>query len=328
MTRYLFPTFLLLLTFFTQSTFAQMSEEYSAYIQKGNELYDAKDYRASAENYEKAFAANDDKGYINDRYNAAYSWALAGEPGAAFKNLFRISESGHYTNYDHLISDSDLHSLHDDPRWAKVCELVKANKEKAEANLDKELVAILDEVYETDQEPRRRISEVQEKYGRDSEEMQALWKEIINYDSINTIKVTQILDEHGWLGSDVIGGKGNSALFLVIQHADLDIQLKYLPMMREAVEKGNARASSLALLEDRVSLRQGNLQIYGSQIGYDEESGESYVLPLEDPDQVDERRAQMGLGPLAEYTARFNFEWDVEVYKKKLPEYIKKQQRW
>lgn len=44
--------------------------------------------------------------------------------------------------------------------------------------------------------------------------------------------------------------------------------------MREAVEKNNARASSLALLEDRVAMRKGGKQIYGSQIKRNPESGE------------------------------------------------------
>lgn len=73
------------------------------------------------------------------------------------------------------------------------------------------------------------------------------------------------LDERGWLGPDVIGQTGNSTLFLVIQHADLVTQEKYLPMMREAVTKGNAKGSSLALLEDRVLIRNGKQQRYGSQ---------------------------------------------------------------
>lgn len=323
MTKHLSLLFSTLIFFTAQSVSAQMSAAYRTDVQKGNELYDAGSYRASAEAYEKAFTANDDKGYITDRYNAACSWALDGEPEAAFKQLFRIAESGNYANYEHLTSDADLNSLHDDPRWEKVCALVKATKDKVEANYDKELVAILDTIYETDQEPRRRLMAAE----RGSEDWQAALRDMIKYDSINTIKVMNILDERGWLGADVIGGKGNQALFLVIQHADLEIQLKYLPMMREAVEQGNARANSLALLEDRVALRQGKLQIYGSQIGTIPETGENYVLPLEDPDQVDQRRASVGLGPLAEYTAYFGFEWDVEAYKKKLPEYIEMQKK-
>lgn len=138
-------------------------------------------------------------------------------------------------------------------------------------------------------------------------------------DSINLIKVSEILDKNGWVGADKIGGQANQTLFLVIQHADLETQQKYLPMMREAVKINNASASALALLEDRVRLREGNRQIYGSQIGTDHNTQMNYVLPLEDPRNVDLRRAEVGLGPLADYVIKWDIIWDVEEYIKLLP---------
>ena len=155
--------------------------------------------------------------------------------------------------------------------------------------------------------------------GWESREMQTLFKKMHETDSINLIKVSMILDERGWMGADIVGQQGNQTLFLVIQHAGLEAQLKYLPMMRDAVKKGNANASSLALLEDRVALRQGKRQIYGSQVGRDDSTGEYYVLPLEDPDNVDKRRSEMGLGKLQYYISNWGIKWNVEDYKKKLP---------
>ena len=134
-------------------------------------------------------------------------------------------------------------------------------------------------------------------------------------DSINLIKIKEILDERGWLGPNIIGRQGNSTLFLVIQHADMETQIKYLPMMREAVQLGNANPSSLALLEDRVALRQGNRQIYGSQIGRDQETGDFYVSPLIDPENVDKRRAEVGLGPISDYVGHWDMTWDIEKHK-------------
>jgi hypothetical protein len=113
----------------------------------------------------------------------------------------------------------------------------------------------------------------------------------------------------------------------VIQHADIATQQKYLPMMREAVKKGNARPSSLALLEDRVLLRTGKNQIYGSQIGTDPKTNLNYVLPLDDPENVDKRRAEVELQPLADYISHWNLTWDVEAYKKQLPDLIEKENR-
>ena len=54
--------------------------------------------------------------------------------------------------------------------------LLKSNKEEAEKDLDKPLVAILDSIHMEDQSYRHQIDKVEEKYGRDSEEMKAHWK--------------------------------------------------------------------------------------------------------------------------------------------------------
>ncbi len=301
--------------------------KYSELIQEAWSLYESKNYLQSGQKYSEAFVALDGKGMVNDKYNAACSWALANQADSSFIQLFRIAEKGNYANLGHITTDPDLNSLHSDERWSEVIEIVKANKEKAEANLDKPLVAILDTIYQEDQKYRQQIKGIEEKYGWESDEMKAHWEIINEKDSVNLIKIKKILDTRGWLGADVIGKQGNSTLFLVIQHADLETQEKYLPIMREAVKKGNAQASSLALLEDRVALRKGEKQIYGSQVGQDQETGEYHVLPLIDPDNVDKRRAEVGLGPIQGYISNWDMTWDVEEYKEKLPEYEAKQKQ-
>lgn len=281
-------------------------------------FYDEEEYLKSGRRYNEAFEVLGTKSNATDRYNAACSWALANKVDSSFVQLFKVAKEGNYINYDHISTDSDLENLHNDKRWDKVLKQVKANKEKAEANLDKPLVATLDTIYQEDQGLRRQISEVEAEYGRDSKEMQAHWTSIIEKDSINLVKVTKILDERGWLGEDVIGRRGNSTLFLVIQHSNLEVQEKYLPMMRKAVEEGNAQANSLALLEDRVALGKGGKQIYGSQIGRNQETGEYFVSPLIDPENVDNRRAKVGLGPISGYVSNWNMTWDVEKHKERM----------
>jgi hypothetical protein len=39
---------------------------------------------------------------------------------------------------------------------------------------------------------------------------------------------------------------------------------------------------------------------------------------LIEPENVDKRRAEVGLGPLANYAERFDFTWDVEKHKEKV----------
>ncbi|QHT65893.1 hypothetical protein GXP67_04025 [Rhodocytophaga rosea] len=169
-----------------------------------------------------------------------------------------------------------------------------------------QLQSQLEEIHDKDQKYRRTIPK---EYGPNSKEIKELFKKIEVQDAANLSVVKHILDTYGWIGRDRIGSKANGALFLVIQHADLKTQEKYLPILRKAVKEGNAHPSELALLEDRVAIRQGKKQIYGSQIGQDTLTGKFYVLPLEDPDKVDIRRARMGLEPLNEYVKQWGIVW-------------------
>lgn len=307
--------------------FGQYADKYSQLISEAWKLYEGKEYLKSGLRYSEAFAAIGNKGTLDDRYNAACSWALTSEKDSSFVQLFKIAEIGKYSNLGHITTDSDLNSLHSDERWMKVIGIVKSNKEKAEENLDKALVAILDTIYEEDQKYRLQIEQIEKKYGWESDEMKAQWRIITEKDSVNLIRIKDILDHRGWLGADIIGNQGNITLFLVIQHSDLETQQKYLPLMREAVKKGNAQASSLALLEDRVALRKGGKQIYGSQVGRDQVTGEYYVLPLIDPDNVDERRREVGLGTIQDYISNWGIIWNIEEYKNRLPEIEEKQNK-
>ena len=199
---------------------------------------------------------------------------------------------------------------------------------KVDASIEKQLVAKLDTIYEDDKKYRMQINVIAEKYGWESNELKELVKIMTEQYSINTVKIKKILDEYGWLGADVIGNQGNTTLFLVIQHSDFETQEKYLPMMREAFQKGNANASDLAFLEDRVALRKGEKQIYGSQIAPDPETGEYIILPLIDPENIDIRRAEVGLSKFQDYVSGFGLTWDVEEYKKKLPELEMKHRKY
>ena len=43
-----------------------------------------------------------------------------------------------------------------------------------------------------------------------------------------------------------------------------------------------------------------------------QETGEYFVSPLIDPENVDKRRAEVGLGPIADYISNWNMTWDVK----------------
>lgn len=138
-------------------------------------------------------------------------------------------------------------------------------------------------------------------------EMAFLWSKIDKQDAANLIKVKEIIGKYGWLGADVIGEQANTTLFLVIQHSDLKIQEKYLPIMKEAVKNKKASALDLALLIDRIEVGNGRPQIYGSQIS--EKDGIYTIDPIADEINVNKRRAEVGLEPLDEYVKHWGIKY-------------------
>ena len=303
---------------FGLSAFNLPAQVYQSLIKQADSLYSAGNYKKSCDLYQQAFTF--EKKNAGDLYNAACSAALANDSIHAFEFLELALQNG-WIDIDHLKTDSDLNNLHATKQWGNILNQMQSKVDSVEANYDKPLQQELLEILHDDQAPRNAYIEATKSLGYKNPTVDSLVKVILYNDSINVIKVIKILDEKGWVGKDKVGDRANQTLFLVIQHANLETQEKYLPMMREAVKKGNASASELALLEDRIALRKGKKQIYGSQIYRNPKTNENFVAPLEDPDNVDKRRAEVGLGTLSIYVKQWNITWDVEEYKKRLPEF-------
>ena len=323
-------TFMISILFVTANSAAQEDKFiYDRLVAQGLDYYNKKDYLNGATTYTKAFAIVLKKytGYEDIRYESAYNaaccWALCGKPDEAFAALNSIIPTGKLTNVELLINDKDLLSLHPDSRWMQLCNLIKANKQRSEANMDKELVTKLRLIRDDDQKYRNIYDALRKR--RDTSgtafEEQNLRKLMRYRDSVNQVIITPILDTYGWLGPDKVGFMGTQTLFLVIQHAGSEIQEKYLPMMQQAVKEGKALARDLAFLEDRVALRQGKKQLYGSQTWLDRSDGKLYLQPVEDPGNLDKRRAAVWLEPISDY---IGYKWDPAAYINNLPEIERK----
>lgn len=130
-------------------------------------------------------------------------------------------------------------------------------------------------------------------------------------DSCNLVQVKVLLEKYGWMGRSMIGDRGNSALFLVIQHADLETQLTYFPLLQKSAEIGESKFSNVALMHDRILMRQEKKQIYGSQVVFNKDTGASEFYPIEDEKNVNIRRAKIGMSTLEEYAKLFGMEYSV-----------------
>ena len=200
----------------------------------------------------------------------------------------------------------------------------KPNKTQTSIQNTEDLIAVLDTIWRTEQEPITLRDSLIEKYGVESKEVQGQQEIYEKNHAINERKVKVILDKYGWPGKDIIGEQGNWTICNVIQHSDNEIRIKYLPMIRQAVKDKKLHPRFLVRTEDRIATERGDLQIYGGQMKYYPETKSFNVWPVYDPVNIDKRRAEIGLEPISEFLKRrFNFEWNLEEQIKRTSEFEK-----
>ena len=189
------------------------------------------------------------------------------------------------------------------------------SEKNSEFPLDTILKNKLESIRVKDQTLRLILPEIEKKFGKDSEEKIYFWSVIHRQDSINEIEVINIIDKYGWVGANNVGVLANQALWLVIQHAPIEIQEKYLPYLKVSVEKGESEGWHLAFLEDRVLMRNGEKQIYGTQSTFNKESGEFHIYPISNVENVNERRKKIGLDPIEEYAEKNGYIFNQDNFK-------------
>jgi hypothetical protein len=128
-----------------------------------------------------------------------------------------------------------------------------------------------------------------------------LTRQLTEVDRANREWLRGVIETTGWPGQAMVGFDGSDAAWLLVQHADPDraFQKHALRLLKAAVKKNDARPTHLAYLTDRVLTGEGKKQVYGTQ--FTTRDGRLEPQPIEDEANVDKRRAEVGLKPLAEY---------------------------
>ncbi len=110
--------------------------------------------------------------------------------------------------------------------------------------------------------------------------------------------------ELGWPKRTMVGDTAAEGAFYIVQHAvhDTAFQARMLPWLTQAAAAGEASGESVALLTDRIAVRRGEPQVYGTQAKL--KDGRMLLDPIADSANVNTRRARVGLPPLEEYLQR------------------------
>lgn len=121
----------------------------------------------------------------------------------------------------------------------------------------------------------------------------------------NAKLLEEIINATGaWPTRKRFGDDGAGAAFMIAQHAISlpAFQRRALALLLDAAEQGEINPLDTAYLSDRIAVFEGRAQIFGTQFDWDEH-GQLSPAPIADPANVDERRASVGLPPIADVIA-------------------------
>jgi hypothetical protein len=161
-----------------------------------------------------------------------------------------------------------------------------------------ELPARLIAAAQRDLETRARLAESGALFEGYHPEMEAVHLE-------NAALLEQVIDElGGWPVRSTYGDAVAGAAFLIAQHAIScpALQRRALALLLEAASVDDANVLDTAYLCDRIAIFEGGPQLFGTQFDWDQQ-GLLSPAPCVDPSALDERRASVGLPPIAETIA-------------------------
>lgn len=100
-----------------------------------------------------------------------------------------------------------------------------------------------------------------------------------------------------------LSSQSYKTIWLIVDHADLKLQKKYLPVMEEAAHKKLISANDFAVLTDRIRMKEGKLQKYGTQSYTVTAEGKQviYIWPVEDSRKLNELRNEIGAEDIETY---------------------------
>lgn len=118
-----------------------------------------------------------------------------------------------------------------------------------------------------DQKLRIKWAKMAKKGDRESKKFIKLTDQTIKADSLNTIRMKEIIDKHGWPTYTLVGKRASASARLLVQHADRDplFQIKCLSLLKQAVDDSLADPVNYAYLYDRVQVALGKKQLYATQ---------------------------------------------------------------
>lgn len=165
--------------------------------------------------------------------------------------------------------------------------------------------ALLTEVWNDDQQPRHQMVKLTKAVtveGRtDLIDSLILVNDIVERNDAKNIKVIDKILRNGL--PQGLTEESYKTIWIVIDHAPLEKQEQYLPLVEQMATEGYIGLDEYAILYDRVAMGQNRPQRYGSQLVQfgAVDAQKLYVWPIEEGEKVDSLRNTVGMSPLTDY---------------------------
>ncbi len=119
-------------------------------------------------------------------------------------------------------------------------------------------------------------------------------------DQADSAALMAIVEKYGWPGRTLVGAEASKVAFAIAQHGSLELQRTALREVRN-LPADEVDPQDPAYLEDRILVGEAKPQKFGTQVRVPPGDSAVVFYPIADGEQVDERRAAVGMPPLAAY---------------------------
>lgn len=115
-----------------------------------------------------------------------------------------------------------------------------------------------------------------------------------------------------------VGAELAHKFWMIVLNSNNDVafQTQILKAMHEELEEDDISAADYAFLADRIRINQGENQIYGTQVQYNDITQRFEPFNLKKPESVDQRRVIMGLERIQTYINEVNSKFKKPVKRK------------
>ena len=279
----------------SQKRYISTDPIYISNIDTADSLFEKNQFEQAVPHYQKAMELEDYS------FRSKFRLAICLFEGTS-KNGNNWLEKCAKQNWEYLCEKEENEYVQQLEKYTDLINWEKLDQtcEEQLSKIDSPLIKILTEIDRFDQGIRRSDLtdadyEASEFYSKDMG-----FGEI---DSINLARMEKIFDQYGYPGKDLVGRNLSYTGFLVIQHADGDVeaQQRYYNLLKDAVDNHQTAKYTIAYLTDRINVNRGKCQVYGSQMGYDDETGNYFIQPIKDIENVNKRRMEYQMRPLEDY---------------------------